>query len=77
MKIAKVIPIFKKGDKQEVNNYRPISLLTGISKILEKIIYTRLINFLQINDIFSNFQFGFRKSIVLFFNFYRKGNPGY
>ena len=61
MKIAKVIPIFKKGDKQEVNNYRPISLLTGISKILERIIYTRLINFLQINDIFSNFQFGFRK----------------
>ena len=61
MKIAKVIPIFKKGDKKEVNNYRPISLLTGISKILERIIYTRLINFLQVNDIFSNFQFGFRQ----------------
>ena len=61
LKIAKVVPIFKKGDKKEVNNYRPISLLTGISKILERIIYTRLINFLQVNDIFSNFQFGFRQ----------------
>ena len=80
MKIAKVIPIFKKGDKQEVNNYRPISLLTGSSKILERRIYTRLIKFLEINDIFSNLQFGFRKkhsTSHALLTFYRKGNPGY
>ena len=40
MKIAKVIPVLKKGDRLCVNNYRPISLLTCLSKILEKIVYS-------------------------------------
>ena len=61
MKIAKVIPIYKKGDKSDVSNYRPISLLTNISKILERIIYTRTINFLKLNNVFSDCQFGFRE----------------
>ena len=61
MKLAKVTPIFKKGDKLCVNNYRPISLLTSLSKILEKIIYSRTITFLQKHDIISNSQFGFRE----------------
>ena len=61
LKIAKVIPLFKKGDKQQVNNYRPISLLTALSKVLEKIVYTRTSEFLKKHNIFSNSQFGFRK----------------
>ena len=52
MKLAKVIPIFKKGNDLEVNNYRPISLLTCLSKILEKVIYIRTIDFLQYHNIF-------------------------
>ena len=61
MKIAKVIPLFKKGDKQDISNYRPISLLSSLSKILEKIIYSRTVNFFKLHGIFSNFQFGFRE----------------
>ena len=62
MKIAKVIPIYKKGEKDDVNNYRPISLLTFISKILERIVYIRTERFLKTCDIFSKFQFGFREN---------------
>ena len=60
MKIAKVVPIFKKGNSHEVGNYRPISLLTGFSKILEKIISVRFVKFLKIN-ILAPEQFGFRE----------------
>ena len=61
MKIAKVIPLFKKGDKMDVSNYRPISLLSSFSKILEKIVYVRTVTFLKLHNIFSDFQFGFRE----------------
>ena len=61
MKLAKIIPLFKKGDKLEIGNYRPISLLSSFSKILEKIVFTRMIAFLKKYDILSNFQFGFRE----------------
>jgi hypothetical protein len=61
LKVAKIIPIFKSGNKQDVNNYRPISLLTTISKIFEKIYYNRLIKFLDKNSAIVNNQYGFRK----------------
>ena len=61
MKIAKVVPIFKKGDPHEVGNYRPISLLTAFSKILEKLIYARVIKFLKSCKILTPAQFGFRE----------------
>ena len=59
-KIAKVIPIFKSGDRSCMDNYRPISLLSVFSKILEKLVAARLLNFLNENKILSKWQFGFR-----------------
>ena len=61
-KIAQVIPLFKGGDKQECSNYRPISLLPTLGKLLEKLLSTRLTNHLNANDILSKHQFGFRKN---------------
>ena len=59
LKRANVIPIHKKEDKTCVNNYRPISLISNIGKIMEKLIYPRLYLFLEHNIICHN-QFGFR-----------------
>ena len=61
MKIAKVIPIFKKGDPLVLSNYRPISLLSCFSKILEKIIYERTVKFIKKQNIFFENQYGFRE----------------
>ena len=58
LKIAKIIPIFKSKENNQLNNYRPISLLSSISKIFEKILYKRLYNF--INDKLTKRQYGFR-----------------
>src|SRR5687768_1759989 len=60
-KIAKVIPIHKKGKTDCIENYRQISLLSNISKIFEKVIYKRVYDFLCINNLLYNKQFGFRK----------------
>jgi len=60
MKTAKVIPIYKSKDKTNMSNYRPISLLPTISKILEKVVHNRLYNFLSVNNILNVNQFGFR-----------------
>ncbi len=60
LKTAKVVPIFKSGDSQNSDNYRPISLLNTFSKILEKIVNNRLYNFFETNNLFSPWQFGFR-----------------
>ena len=62
MKLAKVIPIFKAGSKLDVNNYRPISLLPILSKLLEKLMHKRLYSFLDINDVIYSSQFGFQKN---------------
>ena len=58
--MAKIIPIHKKGSKLSVDNYRPISLLSNINKIFEKIMYKRLYNFLCLQNSFYELQFGFR-----------------
>ena len=47
LKIARVIPIFKKGDKDKPGNYRPISILPVVSKLFEKLVNMRLVNFLE------------------------------
>ena len=61
LKVAKVIPIFKKGDPVSVNNYRPISILSPINKIFEKIIYSRLIKYIDKSNVLYTYQYGFRK----------------
>ena len=60
-KIARVRPLHKKGDKSELNNYRPISILTATSKIIEKVLAAQLRLFLETNNIFCNSQYGFRE----------------
>lgn len=60
LKIAKVTPIHKAGNKQDPNNYRPISVLPIVSKIYEKVIYTRLDNFLTSINFLYKYQYGFR-----------------
>ena len=61
IKVAKVISIFKKGSTQDVNNYRPISLLSIFDKILEKLMYSRLYKFLEQHNVLFEQQSGFRK----------------
>ncbi len=61
LKIVKVIPIHKGGSTQDVNNFRPISLLSIFDKIIEKLMHVRLYNFLEANNILYENQFGFRK----------------
>lgn len=60
-KSAKVLPIYKKKDKTDMGNYRPISLLPVASKILEKIMHVRLYSFLNKKGFFYENQFGFRR----------------
>ena len=60
-KTAKVVPVFKKDSKLDYNNYHPISLLSSIEKILEKLIYKRLHTFLNNINITFHLQFGFRQ----------------
>jgi hypothetical protein len=62
LKIAKVIPIYKSGDKSKMDNYQPISLLSNFSKILEKIVATRLMDHLESNKVLSESKCGFRKN---------------
>jgi hypothetical protein len=61
-KLARVIPIYKKGSKLVVLNYRPISLLSVFNKILEKLMYKRLVIFLEKNQVIFQGQFGFRSN---------------
>jgi hypothetical protein len=60
LKYAIVKPIFRVGNKQEISNYRPISLLTSFSKIMEKLIYARLLAHIDKNSILVREQYGFR-----------------
>jgi len=63
MKVAKVIPLYKTGDSHVFNNYRPISLLSQFSKILEKLFTKRLDNFIDENNLLMDSQYGFRSGI--------------
>ena len=60
MEIARVTPIFKKGSKPDINNYRPISVIPVVSKVLEKLVYDQLYHYLNDNKLLLSCQSGFR-----------------
>ena len=62
-KTARVIPLYKTGEPNDVNNYRPISILPIFSKIFEKLVYKQIYGYLQINNFLSKNQYGFRKKM--------------
>jgi len=61
-KLAKVVPIFKSGPRDNFDNYRPISVLPAVSKILEKCVHQQIMNHVETHSLLSSFQFGFRKN---------------
>ena len=61
-KVARVVPVFKKGSSTQLNNYRPISLLPIFNRILENLMYKRLIYFIEKNNVLLDNQFGFRSN---------------
>ena len=61
LKLARVIPVFKKGENTVLGNYRPISLLTCLSKVLEKLVFIRTTKFINMHNLFYPLQFGFRE----------------
>ena len=62
MKPAKILPMHKGDSVLAVGNYRPISILPILSKIFERLIYNRLIKFINDNNILTELQFGFQKN---------------
>ena len=62
LKVAKVVPLYKKKCKQNIDNYRPVAILSIFSKLLEKVMYSRLFSFLEKYEILISEQFGFRKN---------------
>jgi len=64
MKFSVIKPIFKKGNKMNLTNYRPISLLTSFSKVFEKALFNRLTAHFNTNKLLVGNQFGFRKGIA-------------
>ena len=65
LKFAKVIPLFKKGDGQLFDNYRPISLLSSISKVVEKIVFIQVYDYFQSKSFYMNASMAFEKSTLL------------
>ena len=61
LKTGCITPVYKKGDKTDIKNYRPVCSLSPLSKIFEKVVYIRMVEFIDKNNIFSKSQFGFRK----------------
>jgi len=62
LKVARITPIYKQGDRTLVKNYRPISVLSTLSKVFERLMCRRLVSFLKVNGILFEGQFGFREN---------------
>ena len=63
LKVGCITPVFKKGEKTSVSSYRPVCSLSSFSKIFERIIYDRMVKFIDNHKIFTKYQFGFRKNM--------------
>jgi len=63
LKIAKVIPLYKNGNKMLINNYRPVSILPLFSKVLERLMYNRLYSYLSEHKILYEHQYGFQQGL--------------
>lgn len=61
LKRARVVPVFKGGDRETMGNYRPISVLPSLNKIFETILNDHIVSFLKYTNFLSEFQYGFRK----------------
>ena len=61
LKVASVTPIHKKGGSLDCNNYSPISLISNLSKLIEKLVHNRLYKFLEKHKLFYEHQYGFQK----------------
>jgi hypothetical protein len=64
LKYSTIKPLYKKGDKTDISNYKPISLLTSFSKVTEKALYNRLTEYVNNNKILNSQQYGFRKNLA-------------
>ena len=64
-KQSRVTPIFKEGDRFETSNYHPISVIPAIMKVFERLIHDQLYDYLQVSDIMSHDQSGFRQVTLL------------
>ena len=62
MKLARVVPLHKKNSKTEVGNYRPVSILNSMSKVIERIVFSQLNEYLVNNKLLYEFQSGFRSN---------------
>ena len=72
LKFASVIPVFKNGDNLDYINYRAVSLISNIGKLIEKIIHKRLYSFLEKNYLLFKQQYGFRNKLSTNYDWYHK-----
>jgi hypothetical protein len=63
LKYAEIVPVYKRGKKKDISNYRPISVVTSFNKIFEKVMHSRLLRHLNKYNILSKHQFGFRANL--------------
>ena len=62
-KVSSVVPVFKNvGERSTAKNYRPVSFLSVVSKVSEKLVINRIVDYLEKYSLFSDFQYGFRSS---------------
>jgi exonuclease III len=61
MKLGKMVPIYKKGNRKELANYRPVTILPVLSKVFERMVYNRLYAYFSLHNLLSESQYGFRK----------------